>query len=83
MMYFFIFILIFDQILYANSADPDQKPRYVASDLGLHCLPRFPKRDASLIWINFIVAKKGSCKFWMNSNAAKINLWLFKNSRKE
>ena len=23
----------------ANSADPDQMPHYVASDLGLHCLP--------------------------------------------
>ena len=25
--------------LFANSADPDQTPRSVASDLGLHCLP--------------------------------------------
>ena len=23
--------------LYANSGDPDQTPRSVASDLGLHC----------------------------------------------
>ena len=23
----------------ANNADPDQTPRSVASDLGLHCLP--------------------------------------------
>ena len=23
----------------ANSADPDQMPHYVASDLSLHCLP--------------------------------------------
>ena len=23
----------------ANSVDPDQMPHYVASDLGLHCLP--------------------------------------------
>ena len=23
----------------ANTADPDQTPHYVASDLGLHCLP--------------------------------------------
>ena len=26
-------------ILNANSVDPDQTPRYVASELGLHCLP--------------------------------------------
>ena len=25
--------------LFANSGDPDQMPRSVASDLGLHCLP--------------------------------------------
>ena len=25
--------------LFANSGDPDQMPHYVASDLGLHCLP--------------------------------------------
>ena len=23
----------------ANTVDPDQTPHYVASDLGLHCLP--------------------------------------------
>ena len=28
----------------ANSVDPDQTPRYAASDLGLHCLP------LSLLW---------------------------------
>ena len=27
------------KILLANIVDPDQIPRYVASDLGLHCLP--------------------------------------------
>ena len=25
--------------LFANSGDPDQMPHFVASDLGLHCLP--------------------------------------------
>ena len=28
--------------LFANSGDPDQTPRYAASDLGLHCLPNTP-----------------------------------------
>ena len=27
------------KILLANSVDSDQMPHYVASDLGLHCLP--------------------------------------------
>ena len=25
--------------MFANNVDPDQMPHYVASDLGLHCLP--------------------------------------------
>ena len=34
------FYSIFDgKILLANNVDPDQMPHYVASDLGLHCLP--------------------------------------------
>ena len=33
------FFSIFVKILLANNVDPDQTPRYVASDLGLHCLP--------------------------------------------
>ena len=32
----------------ANSADPDQTPRSVASDLGLHCLPVSHLWDARL-----------------------------------
>ena len=28
--------------LFANSRDPDQMSRSVASDLGLHCLPDYP-----------------------------------------
>ena len=34
------FYPVFDaKILLANNVDPDQMPHYVASDLGLHCLP--------------------------------------------
>ena len=41
----FIFILISDvSVFNANSVDPDQTPRSVASDLGLNCLPM------SLLW---------------------------------
>ena len=38
--------------LNAKSVDPDQTPRSVASDLGLHCLPVFLLWDARLIWVN-------------------------------
>ena len=39
------------KILLANTVDSDQMPHYVASDLGLHCLPmlwlfyRFPGKN--------------------------------------
>ena len=38
------------KILLANNVGPDQMPHYVASDLGLHCLPidalhRFPGKN--------------------------------------
>ena len=41
----------------ANSQDPDQTPRSAASDLGMHCLPRSPKRDARLIWVNSLILR--------------------------
>ena len=34
------------KILLANTVDPDQMPPYVASDLGLHCLP------VTLLWVS-------------------------------
>ena len=46
------FIFIQFLILLANSGNPDQTPRYVASDLDLHCLPLSHKKDARLIWAN-------------------------------
>ena len=42
-MYFFIFIL-FQIEIPVNSVDPDQTLCSAASDLGLHCLLRSPKR---------------------------------------
>ena len=39
------------KILYANSREPDQTPRFAASDLVLHCLAMFHKKDARLIWV--------------------------------
>ena len=38
-------------VLNANSAYPDQMPRSVASDLGLHCLP-MPLLCTRLKWVN-------------------------------
>ena len=35
----------------ANSGDPDQMPRYAASDLGLHRLPMSHKKGAWRKWI--------------------------------
>ena len=29
----------------ATSVDPDEMPHYVASHLGLHCLPKYPFRS--------------------------------------
>ena len=36
------------------SAEPDQMPRLVASDLALHCLPMSNKINAWLIQVKFV-----------------------------
>ena len=41
--------------LFANSADPDQTPRFAASDLGLHCLPVTRLGVSSLQWVKIRV----------------------------
>ena len=38
-MYFVPFILLLMKHPVKNNVDPGQTPHYVASDLGLHCLP--------------------------------------------
>ena len=37
--------------LSANKRDPDQMPRFAASDLGLHCLPITRLGVSSLQWV--------------------------------
>ena len=37
--------------LFANIEDPDQMPRSVASDLGLHCLPTTFLGVSRLQWV--------------------------------
>ena len=44
--------------LFANSADPDQTPRSVASDLGLHCLLITFLGVSRLQWVNVYVKSK-------------------------
>ena len=39
------------KILLANCVGPDQMPHYVASDLGLHCLPMTLLRDFMYAWV--------------------------------
>ena len=39
------------KILLANTVDPNQTPHYVASDLGLHCLPMTPIRVTRSEWV--------------------------------
>ena len=44
--------------LFASSEDPDQTPRSVASDLGLHCLP------VTLLWVpdyNGLIKQMTNC----------------------
>ena len=41
-------------VLNGNSVDPDQTPRFMASNLGLHCLPMSFLWDARHKWIKFI-----------------------------
>ena len=38
-MYFVAFILFLRENSVSKQCRPDQMPHYVASDLGLHCLP--------------------------------------------
>ena len=49
----FILTIFFIKVpfLNANSADPDQTLRFVASDLGLDCLPLSLLWDAKINWV--------------------------------
>ena len=44
--------------LFANSGDPDQTPRSVESDLGLHCLPITHLRVSRLQWVKRNISLK-------------------------
>ena len=53
------FFFFFWKFLLANSEDPYQTPRSVATDMGLHCLPMSRKWDARLIWVNMVPGRFG------------------------
>ena len=46
-----VFFLIFEKLLQANSGEPDQSPRFAASDLVLDCLSMPHKKEARIIWV--------------------------------
>ena len=48
-MVFFILFKFEKKLLYGNSVEPDQTPRF---NLVLLCLPMSHKKDARLIWVN-------------------------------
>ena len=47
-----IFSLNLKRTFCKKSGDPDQTPRYLASDLCLRCLSMPHKEDTRLIWVN-------------------------------
>ena len=51
----FLFLVHFSlKCLWTNSVDPYQTLHSAASDLGLQCLPRSPKRDTRNVWIKVL-----------------------------
>ena len=55
-------------VLNANSVDPDQTPRSVASDLGLHCLPMSLLWDARHKWATYSVSQTRVGNKYLNEN---------------
>ena len=37
-----LFMSLTVDLIFANSADPDEMQQYAAFHLGLHCLPKYP-----------------------------------------
>ena len=64
------------KILIANNVDPDQMPHFVASDLGLHCLPMtlswFTSKNG-LNWKNMILQySNASRRCRLNGNQSTL-----------
>ena len=64
--------------MYANYADPDQTPHFVASDLGLLFLPMSHKKgcwEVIFIYIQILI-EYSVCKQWRPwSDAAFCGIW--------
>ena len=76
-MVFFIYIQILKKLLFANSGEPDQTPRFAASDLVLHCLPLSHKKDARLKWVKPNVISHSS-QLDLYISVLRIVMWYFK-----
>ena len=59
-----------ENILYANSGDPDQTPRSAASDLGLRCLSMSHKKDDRLIWVKKSIESDKVSHYFKNTSIA-------------
>ena len=57
--------------LFANSGDPDQMQRSVASDLGQHCLPITLLRVSRLQWVKIVRISAGPIKFCLTCPALR------------
>ena len=66
------------EILLANIVDPDQTPHYVASDLGLHCLPTLQVSQIRMVkipWLFFFNFSLNFSKkvFFLHCTRLKVN----------
>ena len=66
-MIFFILIQILNETS-VNSEEPDQTPRFAASNLVLRCLPMSHKKDSRLIWVNKLSESLHAGYFFMLSS---------------
>ena len=56
--YFLLMIEFILNILQEKSEDPDQTLHFAVSELDLHCLPVFHKKEARLKWVEVSEIKK-------------------------
>ena len=59
--------------LFAKGGDPDQTPRFAASDLGQHCLPITLLRVSRLRWVKADSEDSGAYVFlWLAHNTSLL-----------
>ena len=72
--------------LFANSGDPDETPRFAASDLGLHYLPITILGVSRLQWVNvhydmYAQWRLGSSCSLTQSRLESDGLWIISTGR--